>query len=107
MNLSVSNVERAAMFPLFNRPASWGGSEEAMLAIGDIYDTLGLSEFEGRESVNVGDLPSGTIDCMIQDDRIPFLRAVLSQAGQNPNSARIVIGVLRRIRSAVAEKETK
>ena len=87
------------MVPLFTRPQSWGGTEEGLLAQDDLYRLLGIAEFEGRTTIPIAELSiDANVELEVPDHLVVMLRAALVQPGQDPTAARIVAGVVRRLR---------
>lgn len=100
MILAFSEVERAALYALFAKPGVWGGTEGILLAQDDLYQVLNLAQFQGLEKLHIPDLSPEPIDIVIPDECIEVLRQMLIQPGQHSNGARIIVGVLRRLKAA-------
>lgn len=102
MTLAFSEAERAALYSLFARSGAWGGSEGILLAQDDLYRLLNLAQFEGLEKLHIPDLSFDLVDVDIPDECIEVLRQMIIMPGQHPNCARIVVGILRRLKAARA-----
>jgi hypothetical protein len=97
VKLALSQVDRAAMASVFLRPSSRGGSVDVLLAQDDLHSLLGMDEFMGKDSISTGDLSAEPVEVEIPDSHVGVLREMLGWPGQQPNAARIVAGVIRRL----------
>lgn len=104
IKLMVSQLERAAMAPLFRLTQSRGGTAEIMIAQDDLDDLLGLAEFAGTKEVEISKLSTELVEIRLSEVQAEVLKQMLGWPGQNPTAARLVVQVLRRLAVATAPK---
>jgi hypothetical protein len=109
VKVRMSERERLVLVAHFNGPGGFNaGSPEAMMALGDIFDTLGVSELSAKaakigktegqvSSVVLTDFDNDPKEYKIQPQSVGVLRQIMARQGQDKPMALLSIGVLRRL----------
>lgn len=100
MKILLSELERAGVATVFLRPGSRGGSPDALLIQDDLHTLLRVDEFNGQAAVELSKLSKAETPYEIPATHVEVLRQMLGWPGQNPDGARIVARVLRKLQPA-------
>lgn len=118
MIVSLSRRELVMPWRALAMGTNWGGSEDTMLAQGELWETCRLDEIKpltaideaGAESptlIDVGKLSSKLADYDLSPNAIQVLRVCLAAKGQEQLLALNSLAALVRIRAAVAAEAAK